>query len=457
MANVKVSALTELVGASLAPETDSLAVSDMSARLTKRMTPANFMRAAFHNLSSVYDFTTGSLGPWVSFTRASSAWYRDSAGAIAAALANVPRFQYDPTTLTPRGLLIEEAATNSIRNSTMQGAVAGTPGTLPTNWNFNPTGGLTQSVVGVGTTNGIPYIDYRYQGTSTDAGGSNQYLETTTQIVAALSQNWTISAYVALVAGSLSGGVTMKLGAVQRTSAGGAATGGGGSSNLDGSAFSPTSTLTRYSATVSLNSSDVAYVQPKFFFVYTSGAAIDFTIRIGLPQMVQANMVSSPIKTTGAAASRASDIPAIVNPQALADQCFIIKARTAPALPIGSNVQMLFCVDNGGTANRRCVWRGSDGIVRVVATVGAAGTVFLNMGVVANDTDFSLAVRYANANCAASLNGGPVVADLVGLMPLGLTTVRVGHDLAGRYWNSTIKTFETRRTATNAELQSLSV
>jgi hypothetical protein len=68
--------------------------------------------------------------------------------------SNLPR-------ITNQGLLVEEARTNSIRNNSMQGAVAGTPGTLPTNWSESRAAGLTQTVVGTGTQNGIDYIDIR--------------------------------------------------------------------------------------------------------------------------------------------------------------------------------------------------------------------------------------------------------------------------------------------------------
>lgn len=449
MADQKVSQLAELAAGDLDPAADFLLVSDMSASASKRMKASEMIRASLPYISTFWDFTKGPLLPTVSFTRASTGWRTNSSGVLVPETTDVARFEYDPVTLAPRGLLIEAAATNGIRNSTMQGAVAGTPGTLPTNWSFNSTGGLTQSVVGVGTINGIPYIDYRYQGTSTDAGGSNQYLETTTQIVAALSQNWTVSAYVALVAGSLSGGVTMKLGAVQRTSAGGAAAGGGGSSNLDGSAFSPTATLTRYSAPVSLNSSDAAYIQPKFSFVYTSGAAIDFTLRIGLPQMVQASMVSSPIPTAGTAASRAADVVLITNPQALADQCYIVKART-PVLS-SSTANIVFQVDDGTFNNRRAIYY-FNGRLYAAALVAGVAQATLDLGAVANDTDFVIAARFADNNFAASLNGGAIVTDTSGANPLGLTTARIGAVGSSNPWNSTIRTLETRRTATDAEL-----
>lgn len=67
------------------------------------------------------DFTTASLDPRVTFTRATSAsnpaTYINSSGVITAAANNQPRFDFDPTTLVCKGLLIEESRTNALLNS----------------------------------------------------------------------------------------------------------------------------------------------------------------------------------------------------------------------------------------------------------------------------------------------------------------------------------------------------
>jgi hypothetical protein len=59
------------------------------------------------------NFLSGGLDPRITFTRAAGpATYFDSAGTLQTAGTNVARFDTDPATLAPRGLLIEEARAN---------------------------------------------------------------------------------------------------------------------------------------------------------------------------------------------------------------------------------------------------------------------------------------------------------------------------------------------------------
>ena len=60
---------------------------------------------------------SGLLDDRISFTRTSAATYVNSAGNIVSAPAGTPRFDHDPVTLQPRGLLIEEQRTNLLTYS----------------------------------------------------------------------------------------------------------------------------------------------------------------------------------------------------------------------------------------------------------------------------------------------------------------------------------------------------
>jgi hypothetical protein len=74
-----------------------------------------------------FDFTTASLDSRVTFTRSgNTATVINSSGAITAINADLPRFDYNPTTLVCEGLLIEESRTNLLLNSLIDGTSLGT-------------------------------------------------------------------------------------------------------------------------------------------------------------------------------------------------------------------------------------------------------------------------------------------------------------------------------------------
>jgi hypothetical protein len=186
----------------------------------------------------------------------------------------------------------------------MQGAVAGTPGTLPTNWGIGGIGlgTLTQQVVGTGTINGINYIDLRFSGT-TSTTGFELRLETVNGIAASNGQTWAFSAWTALVGGSFANLTSSGVNANLQDS---------GNVFLASLAFTgfsvnTTSTLTRSSAAATIATANTASIRPLLFFTFSSGVTIDFTLRIGLPQLELGAFATSVIPTTVAAATRNAD------------------------------------------------------------------------------------------------------------------------------------------------------
>lgn len=63
------------------------------------------------------NFTTGTLDPRITFTRAGTATRTNAQGILETVAATVPRFEYDPVTLQCRGLLVEASSTNLLTYS----------------------------------------------------------------------------------------------------------------------------------------------------------------------------------------------------------------------------------------------------------------------------------------------------------------------------------------------------
>lgn len=79
------------------------------------------------------DFTTAALDPRVTFTRSgNTATVTNSSGVIVSVNADIPRFDYNPTTLLCNGLLIEESRTNVLLNSLIDGTILGTQAVVVT-------------------------------------------------------------------------------------------------------------------------------------------------------------------------------------------------------------------------------------------------------------------------------------------------------------------------------------
>lgn len=249
------------------------------------------------------------FGDIITFTRASTGTYFSSAGVLTSAAINAPRFDYNPSTLVAQGLLIEESRTNSIRNNTAQGAVAGTPGTLPTNWFAASTAtGVARSVIGTGTENGIAYIDIRFNGTATSSGQLQAGFEVTNQVAATVGQTWASTVYWKLASGSATGlsnwrvfvneyssvpaYLTSQIVLVNTPTASGLAT-------------------QRVGGAITTANASCAYVQPVVGADVTNGAAIDITLRIGLPQLELGAFATSVIPTTTTALTRAADVASV--------------------------------------------------------------------------------------------------------------------------------------------------
>ena len=243
------------------------------------------------------------VGPAITFTRASNATYFDADGVLQTASNDAPRFDHSGG--SSLGLLIEEARTNSIRNSQAGGAVAGAPGTPPTNWPWGASGGGITRTLATGTANGFNYVDITVSGTPTSTNQLVLDCESASQIVASSGQTWTMSAYVALVSGTIP---DLLVGVREATADGTLVT--VASTNF---VSSLTSSLQRFSHTRTLTGATTERVNGILRFTATNGVALSFTLRIAAPQLEQGAFPTSYIPTTTAAATRSAD-SAVVTP-----------------------------------------------------------------------------------------------------------------------------------------------
>jgi hypothetical protein len=238
-------------------------------------------------------------------TRASTKNILGSAGLYVSVANNTPAFEFN-TDGTYRGLLVEPGATNQITNNSMTGAVAGSPGTLPTGWNELTTGGLSREVIATGTENGVQYIDLRYSGTASGTSLTLRVNGTTTTSTSA-GAVWTNSTWLKNVA-TPTPYVSLQIGVIELLA--------GAFNTTDYGTVVPTTTLTRFSHTATIGGSNDG-VRPQWVFTLVNGNTYNFTIRIGWPQLETGSVATSPIVTTAGTASRVADVVSLTGASSL--------------------------------------------------------------------------------------------------------------------------------------------
>jgi hypothetical protein len=356
-------------------------------------------------------------------TRALAAYADDTAGVWTSFGVNVAR-------RTNKGLLVEEARTNSLRNNSMQGAVVGSPGTAPTNWGIASGSGVSTEIIAIGTENGIDYIDVRWFGTSGTTAYRSSF-EANNTIAASVGQTWTNSVFVKLIAAPNLNNATFTV--EVREFNGGAASGG-----LSGTTIVPTSTLTRYSHTRTLTDAVATHQQPTFRIGVSNGNSYDFTLRFGWPQAELGAFVTSPIRTTAAAVTRPRDQITIGSFGSWFNASEgTMYAEGAPYTgTLGTSA--VFHIDDGTANNQLILGVGGVGSGSLTATTvlvaGASQQGTSRSSVLGTN---KVALGYKLNDFAASFNGEAPVLDTAGTIPV-VTTGRIA-DTGGATWSGYIK------------------
>ena len=244
--------------------------------------------------------------PNFQFSRASRGWYFDGAGVLREAAVDEPRYLFDALGNRTDAVLVEPEAVNRIRNSRGEGAVAGSPGTFPTHWQVTGNAfGLTWNVVGAGNEAGLPFVDLRLSGTSSN---TVQPTIRADQLYAPATngQVWTHSVHIRPVAGSLSGIASAFLFVTEWTSGGVFISQSSSSISINAA----TMLESRRFFSSALSGATTGQVGSMIGIAPLVGVAIDCTFRIACPQLELGAFATSPILNplgAPAATTRAAD------------------------------------------------------------------------------------------------------------------------------------------------------
>lgn len=352
----------------------------------------------------------------------------------------------------------------------MVGAVAGTPGTLPqvsgsASWEITGVpAGITRTIVGTGTENGITYIDIQLSGTPGASAPIQISPGTSPGIAATSSQAWASSFYVKLAAGATTNVSSWSLNLIENSSV--PAFLRQTSTNINAPTSSSLATQ-RVSASVTTGAS-TAFVQSSILFSVTSGAAIDITLRIGLPQLEQGAFATSVIATTTAAATRSADVASVntLSPWYNASAGTIF-CSSIPMNVSSSNFAN-WAIGNSslafGAANTiyNLYTSSASGAAATNAIVGGAGQVAALTPTYTQsaNTVAKSATAYELNNYANSVNGLAAATDTSATVPtvtgMSLGSLANGWSGATNYLNGWIQriTYYPRRLS-NAELQGI--
>jgi len=346
------------------------------------------------------DFTSFLTAAGGTFSRSSIGTYFDSTGTLQTAASNIPRFDYDPTTLAAKGILIEESRTNSVQNAEQVGFIAGTPGTTAGNWIVSPNtaNGLTRTIVGTGTLNGIKYFDIRWAGTSTSTQAIQMDPQLPNVSAASSGQTWTGSAYVQIIAGSIPSPANLNITVIERNST--------SSYLIATSAIIPNvAPWKRYSVSRTFNNAATAYAHLGIRIDSLNvGTIIDVTIRIAAPQLELGSFATSYIPTTTTAVTRAADILSIPTGGWYNPTESTVFAQYD--VPNKSSIAGVFSL-NDGSQNNKTDLRTNGGMITSIANINQE-----NQTVAANSsTTNKVSKGIILNNIGGSANGSAVITD----------------------------------------------
>jgi hypothetical protein len=372
----------------------------------------------------------------ITFTRASTATYFDSAGVLQSAAIDAPRFDYDPSTLAAQGLLIEEQRTNLLLQSGWAGAVGGSPGTAPTSWTIGFGTGANTTLVN--SIYGTAEQAIKFDADATERIMYQQAISVTNGV------QYAASVYIEAVSGVIGDAI--------------AVTNGTGTATQNTFVTNP-STPGRY--TILFTATATGTVNIRYGIGTTATVAGTCSVTMSRPQVEAGAFPTSYIPTTTTALTRSADV-ASVNTLApwfnsAASTLYAEWTNIAAAIPTGGTQIVTEITDV--TANNFYRIFQSQGAGTKASTNMFSGGVNpgrLDSGGAYSTATVKAASAFAASDRAISANGTAATTSATGSLPVGVTALNLGQAGSTSNLNGWLRrvSYFPRRLA-NAELVTL--
>lgn len=354
------------------------------------------------------DFSSFLSASGGTFTRNSIATYFDSTGTLQVAATNQPRFDHDPVTHQPRGVLIEESRTNYVRNSEFSGAAVGV---VPIGISVNAGGaGITAQITDVGVMHGERYIEVRFSGMSTSAGTifpSVFFTKVGELPSSVVGDTWTASIRIISDVGSSPSTPRVQIAEISDSNV------------FLGATEATISAGTRQAITRVVSNPSVSAVRFILLTSLTQNQTIDRTIRFSIPQLEKGLFQTSYIPTTGAIATRQAD--RIVLPLGdwyLQSIGSLYAEASAAHGSRAAGDQNIIAFDTG-VFDGRFIRIGRRMTKAARVQISNTSTQFDHSFAVWNDDQMGkVSLAYQLNNFASSYNGGAIIQDDTGDVPI---------------------------------------
>lgn len=420
-----------------------------------------------YSTSAVLNMRQGVLDSRVTFTRTTVGNDYNPSGNLESNVINTPRFNYNPSTLSALGLLIEPQRTNYIRNPRQEGAVVGTIGSGGSLATYQAavgtSAGISVALVGTGIENGFSYQDIRFFGTATSTTQTQIQFDGSANMSAVASEYFIGSVYVRKVAGTNTGVNSLLHDVIARNS-GGTNLGSNVDTILGNIAVAK---LTDYRSQVGYTMpATTAFVQHDIRIDYTSGAVIDITLRVAAPQCEKAlagdsaSMPIFPAVGTPAVSTRTLDNAVISDLSTIGFNSLRGMVYAEAYCPtLGTGIYPAILTFDDGTANNSISIVVLDATTdkvtldRVIA--GVPQTSPVSVSTATSGQLLKIAAYWEANKFRLAVNGVGATEVTSGAVPTGLTRALIGLNRGGgNPWNSNIAYIETNfiREWTTADL-----